>query len=147
MIAHGVRRTAAGLRYVLYTFLCDLERPYQVIHRPGGYLLAPWKDERVGDVSNVVFCNGVVVRPGGEMFIYYASSDTRIHVATSTVEKMLDFVRHAPEDSGASHTAVQQRLDLIDKNIAYAEASDDEVLKRVLGHAAVPDARRVEDRG
>ncbi len=144
-IAHGVRPTAAGLRYVLYAFLCDLEQPHLVTHRPGGYLLAPWKDERVGDVSNVVFCNGVVVRPGGEMFIYYASSDTRIHVATTTVEKMLDFVLHAPEDSGASHTAVQQRLDLIDKNIAYAEASDDEVLKRVLGHSAVPDARRIEE--
>ncbi len=81
------------------------------------------------------------------MFLYYASSDTRIHVATSTVEKMLDFVRHAPEDSGTSHTAVQQRLDLIDKNIAYAEASDDEILKRVLGHAAVPGAMRIEGRG
>ncbi len=146
-IAHGVRPTAAGLRYVLYAFLCDLEQPYRVTHRPGGHLLAPWKSERVGDVSNVVFCNGVAVRPSGEMFIYYASSDTRIHVATTTVEKMLDYVLHTPEDSGTSHTAVEQRIDLIDKNIAYAEASDDEILKRVLGHAAVPGAMRIEDRG
>ncbi len=146
-IAHGVRRTAAGLRYVLYAFLCDLEQPYRVTHRPGGHLLAPWKSERVGDVSNVVFCNGVAVRPSGEMFIYYASSDTRIHVATTTVEKMLDYVLHTPEDSGTSHTAVEQRIDLIDKNIAYAEASDDEILKRVLGHAAVPGAMSIEDRG
>ena len=146
-IAHGVRRTAAGLRYVLYAFLCDLEQPYRVTHRPGGHLLAPWKSERVGDVSNVVFCNGVAVRPSGEMFIYYASSDTRIHVATTTVEKMLDYVLHTPEDSGTSHTAVEQRIDLIDKNIAYAEASDDEMLKRILGHAAVPGAMRIEDRG
>ena len=146
-IAHGVRRTAAGLRYVLYAFLCDLEQPYRVTHRPGGHLLAPWKSERVGDVSNVVFCNGVAVRPSGEMFIYYASSDTRIHVATTTVEKMLDYVLHTPEDSGTSHTAVEQRIDLIDKNIAYAEASDDEILKRILGHAAVPGAMRIEDRG
>lgn len=138
-IAHGVRQTAAGLRYVLYAFLCDLERPYVVTHRPGGYLLAPWRSERIGDVSNVVFCNGVVVRPDGEMFIYYASSDTRIHVATTTVEKMLDFVRHTPEDSGTTYTAVQQRLDLIDKNIAYAKASDDEMLQRILGQAAVPN--------
>ena len=144
-VAHGTRQTAAGLRYVLYAFLCALEQPERVTHRPGGYLLAPWKDERVGDVSNVVFCNGVAVRPGGEVFLYYASSDTRIHVATTTVEKMLDFVRHAPEDSGSSHTAAQHRIDLIDKNIAYVEASDDAVLKRILNHTAVP--MRIEERG
>ena len=144
-VAHGVRQTAAGLRYVLYAFLCDLDHPSCVTHRPGGYLLAPWKNERVGDVSNVVFCNGVAVRPGGEVFLYYASSDTRIHVATTTVEKMLDFVRRAPADSGTSHTAVRQRLDLIDKNIAYAETSDDAVLKRILKHTATP--LRIDDRG
>ena len=137
-IAHGVRQTAAGLRYVLYAFLCDLEEPHRVTYRPGGYLLAPWRSERVGDVSNVVFCNGATVRPDGTLFLYYASSDTRIHVATTTVEKMLDYVLHTPEDGGTTHTAVRQRIDLIDNNIAFAEASGDEVLKRILGHTATP---------
>ncbi|MES2309762.1 MAG: glycosidase, partial [Verrucomicrobiota bacterium] len=88
-IAHGVRNTAAGLRYVLYAFLCDLNDPSKVIARPGGHLIAPEGEERIGDVSNVVFCNGVIALPDGRLHIYYASSDTRIHVATSTV-----WVRH-----------------------------------------------------
>ena len=137
-IAHGVRRTAAGLRYVLYAFLCDLDDPYRVAHRPGGYLMAPWKTERVGDVSNVVFCNGVVVRPGGEMLIYYASSDTRIHVATTTVAKMLDYVMYTPEDSGSSHTAAAQRTHLIDKNIAYARESGNALAQRLVRHTVTP---------
>ena len=139
-IAHGVRATAAGLRYVLYAFLCDLDHPHRVTHRPAGYLMAPWKTERIGDVSNVVFCNGVVVRPGGEMLIYYASSDTRIHVATTTMAKMLDYVMHTPEDGGTSHTAAEQRIDLIDKNIAYAKASGNALLQRIVRHTTIPDA-------
>jgi 4-O-beta-D-mannosyl-D-glucose phosphorylase len=116
-IAHGVRNTAAGLRYVLYAFLTDLHQPYRVLHRPGGYLLAPQGEERVGDVSNVVFCNGVVARAGGEVFIYYASSDTRVHVATSTVDRLLDYVLNTPEDPGRSYACVAQRNELIARNL------------------------------
>ena len=139
-IAHGVRTTAAGLRYVLYAFLCDLTEPHCVTHRPGGYLMAPWKAERVGDVCNVVFCNGVVVRPNGAMLIYYASSDTRIHVATTTLEKMLDYVLNTPEDGGTSHTAAAQRINLIDKNIAYAKTSGNALLQRIVQHTVTPEA-------
>jgi 4-O-beta-D-mannosyl-D-glucose phosphorylase len=117
-IAHGVRNTAAGLRYVLYAFLCDLKHPECVTHRPGGYLLAPQGEERTGDVSNVVFCNGVVARENGDVFIYYASSDTRVHVAATTVDKMLDYVRHTPEDGLRSAACVAQRAELIRKNLA-----------------------------
>jgi 4-O-beta-D-mannosyl-D-glucose phosphorylase len=116
-IAHGVRNTAAGLRYVVYAFLSDLGHPEAVTHRPGGYLIAPEGDERVGDVSNVVFCNGAVARPDGELLIYYASSDTRVHVARTTVDKMLDYVINTPEDPLRSYACVQIRKDLIDKNM------------------------------
>jgi 4-O-beta-D-mannosyl-D-glucose phosphorylase len=116
-IAHGVRNTAAGLRYVLYAFLTDLHEPYKVLHRPGGYLLAPQGEERVGDVSNVVFCNGAVARADGEMFIYYASSDTRVHVATSTVDRLLDYVLSTPEDPGRSYACVAQRIELVAGNL------------------------------
>jgi 4-O-beta-D-mannosyl-D-glucose phosphorylase len=118
-IAHGVRGCAAGLRYVLYAFLCDLADPGKVIARPGGYLMAPMGEERIGDVSNVLFCNGAVARENGDMFIYYASSDTRMHVATTTVAQMLDYVKNTPEDALRSAASVQQRLALIEKNITY----------------------------
>ena len=118
-IAHGVRNTAAGLRYVLYTFLTDLDEPERVINRPGGYLIAPEGDERVGDVSNVVFCNGWVTRDNGDVYIYYASSDTRIHVATTTVERLLDYTVNTPEDKYYSHRCVQQRIELIEKNLKF----------------------------
>ncbi len=118
-IAHGVRACAAGLRYVLYAFLCDLRDPAKVIARPGGYLLAPEGEERVGDVSNVLFCNGAVARENGDLFIYYASSDTRMHVATTTVERMLDYVLNTPEDGLRSAACVAQRLELIEKNLVY----------------------------
>jgi 4-O-beta-D-mannosyl-D-glucose phosphorylase len=117
-IAHGVRNTAAGLRYVLYAFLTDLEEPNKVTHSPGGHFIAPDGEERVGDVSNVVFCNGVIARDNGEIYIYYASSDTRIHVATTTVDQMLDYVLNTPEDPLRSYTCVQQRIALIDRNLA-----------------------------
>lgn len=115
-IAHGVRNTAAGLRYVLYAFLCAPEDPSRVISSPGGFFLAPFKEERIGDVSNVVFCNGLVARPSGEVFLYYASSDTRMHVATTSVEKLLDWVENTPEDPLFSHDCVAQRCALIDAN-------------------------------
>ncbi|MBY9080562.1 glycosidase [Paenibacillus sp. HN-1] len=117
-IAHGVRNTAAGLRYVLYSFLSDLEEPWKVTHRPGGHFIAPEGEERVGDVSNVVFSNGIIARDNGEIYIYYASSDTRVHVATTTVEQMLDYVINTPEDAFRSYASVQQRLELIERNLS-----------------------------
>lgn len=120
-IAHGVRNTAAGLRYVLYAFVTSLEDPSKVIYAPGGHLLAPQGEERVGDVSNVVFCNGAVVNEQGKVFIYYASSDTRCHVATSTVEQLLDYAMHTPPDGLRSYASVQQRLTLINANLTFAE--------------------------
>lgn len=116
-IAHGVRGTAAGLRYVLYAFLSDLAEPNRVTHAPGGHFIAPDGEERTGDVSNVVFCNGVIARDNGEVFIYYASSDTRIHVATTTVDQLLDYVMNTPEDPLRSYACVQQRIALIDRNL------------------------------
>jgi 4-O-beta-D-mannosyl-D-glucose phosphorylase len=118
-IAHGVRNTAAGLRYVLYAFLCDLEDPSKVIARPSGFFLAPEGEERVGDVSNVAFCNGAVMKATGEVFIYYGSSDTRTHVATTTVDRLLDYVLHTPEDPGRSAACVHQRNELINRNLRF----------------------------
>ncbi len=117
-LAHGVRNTAAGLRYVLYLYLSALDEPWRVTHQPGGYFLAPEGDERVGDVSNVVFSNGWVCRQNGEVFIYYASSDTRIHVATSTLERLLDYVMNTPADSLRSALSVAERCQLIQRNLA-----------------------------
>ncbi len=122
-IAHGVRNTAAGMRYVLYAYLSRLDKPWEVTYAPGGYLLAPNGEERVGDVSNVVFSNGIVVNQEGIVFIYYASSDTRIHVATSTVDKLLDYVTHTPPDGLRSAACVQQRLDLIHKNREFFQST------------------------
>lgn len=116
-IAHGVRNTAAGLRYVIYAFLSDLKRPEIVIRRPGGYLIAPEGEERIGDVPNVVFCNGAVARSNGELLIYYASSDTRVHAVRTTVDKMLDYVMNTPEDPLRSYACVTERCKLIDKNL------------------------------
>jgi 4-O-beta-D-mannosyl-D-glucose phosphorylase len=121
-LAHGVRNTAAGMRYVLYLFLCALDDPARVIKAPGGYFLAPEGDERVGDVSNVVFANGWVARPDGQVFIYFGSSDTRTHVATSSVERLLDYVLNTPEDGLRSRVCVEQRCRLIEKNAAMRSA-------------------------
>ncbi len=115
-IAHAVRENAAGLRYVLYAFLCDLNEPWKVIARPGGYLLAPEGPERIGDVSDVLFSNGVVVKPNGELFLYYGSSDTRLHVATSTIDALVDYTLNTPPDPLRTALCVQQRIDLIQKN-------------------------------
>ncbi|PKL90235.1 MAG: glycosidase [Ignavibacteriae bacterium HGW-Ignavibacteriae-2] len=116
-LAHGVRNTAAGLRYVLYMFLTDLQNPSKVIAAPGGHFIAPQDFERVGDVSNVVFSNGWVAKENGDVFIYYASSDTRMHVATSTVDKLLDYVINTPKDGLRSALSVKQREELIRKNL------------------------------
>jgi 4-O-beta-D-mannosyl-D-glucose phosphorylase len=116
-VAHGVRGTAAGLRYVLYVFMCDLNEPERIIASPGGYFLAPAGDERVGDVSNVVFCNGVVAKKDGRIFIYYGSADTRTHVVTTTVDKMLYYVSHTPPDGLKSANSVEQRMHLIRQNL------------------------------
>ena len=116
-IAHGVRNTAAGLRYVLYCFVTDLYDPSKVIAEPSGLLIGPRGEERVGDVSNVVFTNGAIVNEKNEVFIYYASSDTRMHVATTTIDKLLDFCFETPQDPGRSVLCVKQRDELINKNL------------------------------
>ena len=118
-LAHGVRNTAAGMRYVLYLLLCDLNDPSKLINAPGGYFIAPEGDERVGDVSNVAFANGWVARKNGDVFIYYGSSDTRTHVATSTVDKLLDYVINTPEDGMRSKICVEERCRLIEKNLRH----------------------------
>lgn len=121
-LAHGVRGTAAGLRYVLYLFLSELDHPWVVTHKPAGYFLAPEGEERVGDVSNVVFSNGWIEDAQGQVFIYYASSDTRLHVATSTVPRLLDYVLNTPADPLRSRACVEQRFALIEKNRATLKA-------------------------
>jgi 4-O-beta-D-mannosyl-D-glucose phosphorylase len=128
-IAHGVRACAAGLRYVLYVFATDLQEPWRVTHRPGGYFLAPEGEERVGDVSNVVFCNGAIARDTGEVFIYYGSSDTRVHVATTSIERLVDYALSTPEDPLRSAACVAQRRALIERNLKLIEATPDESLR------------------
>ena len=123
-IAHGVRNTAAGLRYVIYAFATDLDHPEQVIAEPSGFLIAPRGWERVGDVSNVVFTNGAVVRENGQVLIYYASSDTRMHVAETTLEKLADYVFETPRDPGRSADCVRQRAELIRKNRKLLEEQE-----------------------
>lgn len=118
-IAHGVRNTAAGLRYVLYCFATDLKDPSKVIAEPSGLFLGPLGEERVGDVSNVVFTNGAAVTPSGNVYIYYASSDTRLHVATTTLEKLTDYVFNTPSDPGRSADCVKQRCDFIARNLEF----------------------------
>ena len=121
-IAHGVRNTAAGLRYVIYAFATSLDNPAEVIAEPSGLLIGPRGAERVGDVSNVVFTNGAIVTEEGKVFIYYASSDTRMHVATTTLDKLVDYVFHTPEDPLRSVECVAQRCDLIRKNLELLKA-------------------------
>ena len=111
-----MRNTAAGLRYVLYLFLTDLERPWKVIRKPAGHLIAPQGPERVGDVSNVLFSNGWIRNGRDEVFIYYASSDTRMHVATSDVERLLDYCLNTPQDGLSSAASVDAVERLIDAN-------------------------------
>ncbi|WP_303828675.1 glycoside hydrolase family 130 protein [Asticcacaulis taihuensis] len=118
-LAHGVRNTAAGLRYVLYMFMTALDEPWKIIHAPGGHFIAPQGAERVGDVSNVTFSNGWIADDDGKVFIYYASSDTRLHVATSSVAQLVDYCKNIPADPLTSADCVQQRINLIDRNAAY----------------------------
>ncbi len=116
-IAHGVRNTAAGLRYVIYVFATDLNDPSKLIASPSGLFIAPHSDERVGDVSNVVFTNGAIARENGDVYIYYASSDTRMHVATTTIDKLMDYTFNTPSDALRSVDCVKQRYELIEKNL------------------------------
>lgn len=115
-LAHGVRNTAAGLRYVLYLFMTDLNDLTKVIHKPNGYFIAPEGEERIGDVSNVVFSNGWIADDDGKVFIYYASSDTRTHVATSTIEQLVDYVVNSPEDKFTSAATVKSIYKLVQQN-------------------------------
>lgn len=125
-LAHGVRACAAGLRYVLYLYMTALDDPSRKIASPGGYLIAPRGDERVGDVSNVVFSNGWIVNERNEVFIYYASSDTRMHVATSTVDRLVDYCFHTPEDGFRSAASVREINRLIENNTPFTTRRDDE---------------------
>ncbi|RZK43993.1 MAG: glycosidase [Pedobacter sp.] len=122
-LAHGVRNTAAGLRYVLYLFLTDLKDLTKVTHKPAGYFIAPEGEERIGDVSNVVFSNGWIVEPDGKVLIYYASSDTRMHVATSSLDQLLDYVVNNPEDGLRSAASVETINGIIERNEQLKEQS------------------------
>ena len=116
-LAHGVRNTAAGLRYVLYLFMTDLQDLTKIIYKPAGYFIAPEGAERVGDVSNVTFSNGWILDEDGKVFIYYASSDTRLHVATSTLDQLLDYCRNTAPDGYRSAASVETLKAIIDKNL------------------------------
>ena len=118
-LAHGVRNTAAGLRYTLYMFMTAIDDPSKVIAKPNGHFIAPYDGERVGDVSNVVFSNGWIADEDGKVFIYYASSDTRMHVATSTIDKLVDYCLNSPQDKLRSTASVQTINELIDQNKKY----------------------------
>jgi len=115
-LAHGVRNTAAGLRYVLYLFMTDLQEIEKIIYKPAGYFMAPDGEERVGDVSNVLFSNGWINREDGSVAIYYASSDTRMHVATTSIEQLVDYVKNTPADGYTSANAVSRVMDIIRGN-------------------------------
>ena len=123
-IAHGVRNTAAGLRYVIYAYATALDNPAEVIAEPSGLLIGPRAEERVGDVSNVVFTNGAIVNENNEVFIYYASSDTRLHVATTTIDKLVDYVFNTPSDPGRSVKCVEQRYELIANNLELLKSEE-----------------------
>jgi 4-O-beta-D-mannosyl-D-glucose phosphorylase len=118
-LAHGVRGCAAGLRYVIYMYMTDLKEPWRLIAEPAGHLIAPDGEERVGDVSNVVFTNGWIEDEDGTVFIYYASSDTRMHVATSTVDQLVDYVLNTPADGYTSATSVNNLNNLISRNLKF----------------------------
>ena len=130
-LAHGVRNTASGLRYVLYMFMTDVNDITKVIHKPGGYFMAPEGDERVGDVSNVLFSNGWIMDEDGTVFIYYASSDLKMHVAVSSVEKLLDYVMNTPEDGFASDASVHTVMNIIEKNGTLESARKNGKAKKV----------------
>lgn len=116
-LAHGVRNTAAGLRYVLYMFMTDIHDITKVTHKPSGYFMAPENEERVGDVSNVLFSNGWIKDDDGTVYIYYASSDTRMHVAKSSIAQLLDYVMNTPVDGYTSATTVETLIGIIEQNL------------------------------
>ena len=118
-LAHGVRGCAAGLRYVLYLYMTDLKDPSKVIAEPGGYFMAPAGEERIGDVSNVLFSSGWIADDNGTVFIYYASSDTRMHVAVSSVEQLTDYCLNTPPDGFRSAASVDSVNRLIARNNKY----------------------------
>jgi len=118
-LAHGVRNCAAGLRYTLYMFITALDDPSRVIHKPAGLFMGPLGEERVGDVSNVLFTNGWIADDDGKVFIYYASSDTRMHVATSSIDQLVDYCMNTPEDKLRSAASVQEINALVEKNKAF----------------------------
>lgn len=120
-LAHGVRNTAAGLRYTLYMFMTDLDKPWIVTHKPVGHFMGPQNEERVGDVSNVLFANGWIADDDGKVFIYYASSDTRMHVATSTIDQLVDYCMNSPQDQFFSAGSVQNINALIDRNKSFSQ--------------------------
>ncbi|MCI4670213.1 MAG: glycosidase [Bacteroidia bacterium] len=122
-LAHGVRNTAAGLRYVLYVFMTDLKEPWKITHQPGGHFIAPEGEERVGDVSNVTFANGWIVNENNEVFIYYASSDTRMHVASSSIHQLVDYCLNNPEDGLRSAESVKLRSEMIRKNLQILKSN------------------------
>ncbi|MEO6820892.1 MAG: glycosidase [Ginsengibacter sp.] len=128
-LAHGVRNTAAGLRYVLYMFMTDLHDLTKVIHKPGGYFMAPAGDERVGDVSNVTFSNGWIADNDGTVFIYYASADLKMHVAVSSIEKLIDYVTCTPEDGFTSASSVHTIMKIIEQNNPVASQNGEEQTK------------------
>lgn len=123
-LAHGVRACAAGLRYVLYLYMTDLHEPWRVIAEPAGYFMAPEGVERVGDVSNVLFSNGWIADDDGRVLIYYASSDTRLHVAESSIERLTDYCLNTGADGYTSASSVERLTALIDKNMAYIAKKD-----------------------
>lgn len=118
-IAHGVRNTAAGLRYVVYVFMTALDDPARVIAEPGGFLIAPREGERMGDVGNVAFTNGAIADEDRSLYIYYASADTRLHVASTTVDRMVDYALHTPADPLRSADCVRQRRELVEWNLRH----------------------------
>ena len=126
-LAHGVRNTAAGLRYVLYMFMTSLEDITKIIHQPGGYFIAPEGNERIGDVSNVVFSNGWIADDDGAVFIYYASADTRMHVVTTTIEKLLHYVMNTPEDGYTSFASSSTVNSIAEKNLCITEKKKEPV--------------------
>ena len=121
-IAHGVRNTAAGLRYVLYVFGTDLHDPSKLIAEPSGVFLVPLGEERVGDVSNVVFTNGAIARENKEVYLYYASCDTRMHVAVTDIDRLEDYLFCTPKDPLRSADCVRQRVELIEQNKKLLES-------------------------
>lgn len=131
-LAHGVRNTAAGLRYVLYMFMTDLQDLTKIIYQPGGYFIAPEGNERVGDVSNVVFCNGWIPDEDGTVYIYYASSDTRLHVATSSVERLLDYVMNTPQDEFNSYASSAAVTKIAEKNMEYLRQAEKKLQPHLL---------------